>query len=141
MFSLALAVKLSTHTYSNNRVEGAYRFLKTFIPYSQGDLFSTWLAIELAIANQMRKITYKTSRLRASTPLDIDRRMFQACFSTVTGFALREVNRYNAAIARPLPPYTGAHTRTIGLPCAHKIDQRREAGLGLQPGDFHPYWY
>ena len=132
---------MSTHTYSNNRVEGAHRFLKTFIPHSQGDLFSTWLVIELAIANQMRKITYETSRLRASTPLDIDRRMFQACFSTVTVSALREVNRYNDAIARPLPPCTGAHTRTTGLPCAHKIDQRREAGLGLQPEDFHPHWY
>jgi hypothetical protein len=39
----------------------------------------------------------------------------------------------------PLEPCTYVFTTTTGLPCAHKVDSRRD--IGLQPADFHPHWY
>ena len=137
LVSLALLRTLTNYS----RVESSHSFLKRYIPHSQGDLYDTWLAIEMAIAKQMRTIQQNDARNRIRTPLELDERTFGACFGTITTPALREVRRHNISLKRPLEPCTGVFTRTLGLPCAHVIDQRKTLGLGLVPDDFHPHWF
>ena len=64
-------------------------------------------------------------------PLDIDQIQYQACFGVITTPALRLVNIYNQSVSRPLKPCTSVFTTTMGLPCAHKIKERKSLGLGL----------
>ena len=55
-----------------NRVESAHALLKKYIQHSQGDLLTTWQAIEQAIANQINTIKIQDAQYRISTPLDVD---------------------------------------------------------------------
>lgn len=43
-------------------------------------------------------------------------------------------------VSLPLQPCKGNFTRSIGLPCAHIWDVKKENG-GLTPSDFHEHWY
>jgi hypothetical protein len=72
-------------------VEAAHAFIKRFLAHSQGDLLTTWLSIEKAIANQIRTITYDLAKERIRIPLDLDRHLYQACFGIITTPALRLV--------------------------------------------------
>jgi hypothetical protein len=123
------------------RVEAAHRFLKRYIASSQGDLLVTWIAIEHAIANATRKLIYTASQVQASTPIDVDRRIFSACFGIVTPGAFRAIQDHLEIVEKPYKPCTSLFTRTTGLPCAHTVNDRKELGLGLVPTDFHEHWY
>lgn len=123
------------------RVEAAHRFLKRYIASSQGDLLVTWIAIEHAVANTTRKLIYTASQVQASTPIDVDRRIFSACFGIVTPGAFRAIQDHLDMVEKPYKPCTSSFTRTTGLPCAHTINDRRELGLGLVRTDFHAHWY
>jgi hypothetical protein len=39
-----------------------------------------------------------------------------------------------------LPPCTGLFRKGLGLPCAHEIKHRKDAGQVLSIEDFHPHW-
>jgi hypothetical protein len=75
------------------------------------------------------------------TPLDIDRALFQACFSKITVTALRLARDNYILTEKPLKPCTNVYSTTTGLPCAHKIEDIREQGLSLLPRDFHAHWH
>ena len=55
---------------NSNRVESAHAILKKYIQSSQGDLLTTWLAIELAITNQITTINESVAKDRIRTPLE-----------------------------------------------------------------------
>lgn len=131
-----LSVYLLIYYY---RVEAAHRFLKRYIASSQGDLLVTWIAIEHAVANATRKLIYTASQVQASTPIDVDRRIFSACFGIVTPGAFRAIQDHLDMVEKPYKPCTSSFTRTTGLPCAYTVDDRRELGLGLVPTDFHAH--
>ena len=95
----------------------------------------------MAVAKQIRTICRNDARDQVRIGLELDTKTFRACFSTITTPALREVRRHNISIKRPLEPCTGVFTKTLGLPCAHIIDERRALRLGLTPEDFHPHWF
>jgi hypothetical protein len=122
-------------------VEASHRFLKRYIPHSQGDLLDTWLAIEMAVSKQMRTICRNDARNQIRVGLELDKKTFGACFTIITTPALRQVKKHNISVNRPLEPCTGTFTKTLGLPCAHIINERRAMGLGLTPDDFHPHWF
>ncbi len=64
----------------------------------------------------------------------------------VTPFALKAVNeQFRRLKSEPtaIVPCTGTFTTTIGLPCAHKIQERwydRTGGNVLKLKDIHPHW-
>jgi hypothetical protein len=123
------------------RVEAAHSYIKRFILSSQGDLLTTWLLIEQAIASQFQNIKAIAARDRIRTPLNLDRACYSACFNHITTPALRKVHSNYISAKRPLQSCTGVFTATTGLPCAHRVDYIQEEGLSLLPDDFHPHWY
>jgi hypothetical protein len=128
-------------------VESAHALLKRYIHSSQGDLLTTWLSIEQAVANQIQNIKADTAKERIRTPLYLDRRQYHACSGHITATALRLVqNHYDQAIkakkpSEPLGPCTGVFNTTIGLPCAHQVKDIRNRGVSLLPEHFHKHWY
>ena len=58
------AISIVIYINNSNRVESAHAILKKYIQNSQGDLLTTWLAIELAIANQITTINETSAKDR-----------------------------------------------------------------------------
>ncbi|KAF5190520.1 Transposase [Thalictrum thalictroides] len=125
-----------------SRAEGAHAYIKRYLggKKTKGDLYSSWLHIEAAIINQITAVSTRTSIQQDRAPLDIDKKLYQGCFGIVTWHALRLVQRHLKAVSLPLQPCTGSFTRTMGLPCAHICDIKKDTG-GLTPSDFHEHWY
>ena len=97
---------------NSNRVESAHAILKKYIQNSQGDLLTTWLAIELAITNQITTINESIAKDRIRTLLDIDHTIFQACFGIIITPILRKVRDHYNLLAKLLAPYIKAFTTT-----------------------------
>jgi hypothetical protein len=82
---------------------------------------------------------------RRLTPLDLDQNLFHGCFNHVTQVALRKtISNYKEAKQAKKPLDSGCtqvFTTTTGLPCAHKIHEKKSLNLGLTKDDFHPHWH
>ena len=75
-----------------------------------------------------------------STPLTLDRRLFDSVFGVVTWHALHKVVEHCQKTELPLKPCTGSFTRAMGLPCAHVCDTKKDLG-GLVIDDFDEHWF
>ncbi len=80
-------------------------------------------------------------------PQDLRRMpIFRDLYGFVTPFALRKIrDHYNRVCGQPIAieDCTGIFTRTMGLPCAHKIQERlynRVGGGVLKLEDIHRHW-
>jgi hypothetical protein len=102
---------------------------------------TTWLAIERAVANQIRSIKGYTAQARVRIPVDLDRAQYHACYSSITTVALRLAQEHYNLAEKPLKACSGVYTATTGLPCAHRIEDIRGQGGSLLPEDFHKHWY
>lgn len=123
-------------------VEGNHAYIKRYLggKKTKGDLFSTWLNIEKANTNQIDVVLSRTSSQRDCIPLNIDQQLFRGCFGVVTWYALGLVQKHLQTISLPLKVCTGSFSRSMGLPCAHICDIKKDTG-GLTPSDFHEHWY
>ena len=108
------------------RVESAHALLKRYIYSSQGDLLTTWISIEQAVANQIQEIKANVAKDHIRTLLNLNRRQYHAYFGHITATVLRLVqNHYDQVIkakrrpSDPLKLYTGVFNTTTGLPCAY----------------------
>jgi hypothetical protein len=88
----------------------------------------TFLSIEQAITNQIRRIKADAAKDRMRTPLNLDRAQYSACFNYITTPALRQVHANYISAKRPLQPCTSVFTTTTGLPYAHRVDYIQEEG-------------
>lgn len=73
-------------------------------------------------------------------PLDVDKVVYRGVLGLVTWYAIRRVIAHCASVKLPLKPCTGVFTRSMGLPCAHVVDERKASG-GLRPQDFDAHWF
>jgi hypothetical protein len=85
-------------------------------------------------------ITTLAACQQRATPLSLDRKMFQPLLGVVTWHALRLVVKHCDSMKLPLKPCTGTFTRSMGLPCAHICDEKKDLG-GLSIEDFDPHWF
>ena len=83
--------------------------------------------------------TLKACQHRA-IPLDVDKVVYRGVLGLVTWYAIRRVMNHCASMKLPLKPCTGVFTRSMGLPCAHIVDERKASG-GLRPQDFDAHWF
>jgi hypothetical protein len=98
-------------------------------------LYTTWRKIEAAIRDRLMNIEVSASKDRGSTPLMLDRKLFQPVFGVVTWYALRLVQSHCERMPNPLPPCTGSFTQSMGFPCAHICAAKKELG-GVVSDDF-----
>ena len=69
-----------------NRAKSSHAYIKRYLSgkKTEGDLFSTIAAIEASVNAQISNIVVETAREQDSTPLDVDRKVFQGVFGVVT---------------------------------------------------------
>jgi hypothetical protein len=80
------------------------------------------------------------AKSRGSTPLAIDTKLFHSVFGVVTWHALRLVSRHVESMNHPLKPCTGTFTQSMGLPCAHICNAKKDLG-GVVSNDFDEHWF
>ena len=94
--------------------------------------------MEAAIRDRLMNIEVSAAAERGSTPLTLDRKLFQSVFGVVTWHALHKVVDHCQTTEYPLKPCTGLFTQSMGLPCAHICDAKRHLrGLVIEDFDKH----
>ena len=66
--------------------------------------------------------------------------LYHNCLGIIILAVIRLVEKHRTLVEYPLKPCTNAFSRTMGLLCAHKIEECKAVG-GLQPQDFHRHWF
>ncbi|CAG8499166.1 3988_t:CDS:2, partial [Cetraspora pellucida] len=128
------------------RTQGAHANLKAYLQTSAGDLHRVHTKISLMVTNQKEEINSMTVSERIRFPIFAHNNQFYANVrGKVSTFALKKINReYQKAscvtVQNPLPLCTGSFSRTMGLPCAHRI-QHLESSQGLTLEDIHIHWW
>ncbi|KAI8547352.1 hypothetical protein RHMOL_Rhmol07G0188900 [Rhododendron molle] len=121
-----------------SRVEGAHSTLKRYLTVSTGNFREVREKICLAIENQYNEIKTKiaSETLRVTHKFQIP--MLKELVSHVSFFALGELFK-QCELARTdyvLGLCTGHFSRTMGLPCAHMMRDKKDGTLLLD--DIHP---
>ncbi|KAH7833238.1 hypothetical protein Vadar_004343 [Vaccinium darrowii] len=134
----------SKHPHFGNRVtsrvEGAHAMLKKYLTVSTGNFREVREKICLAIDNQYNEIKTKiaSEKLRATHKFRIP--MLKELVTHVSVFALGQLFKQSelAKSDYVLGPCTGNFARTMGLPCAHMMREKKDGTLHLD--DVHPQW-
>lgn len=131
---------------TTSRIEGAHAVLKGYLQVSTGDLYAATGRLKLALENQHKNISAMISSERLRVPHDLHLPMFSGLINRVSHFALRKMKNEllkatRATQAVPLPVCTGTFRRTMGLPCAHVMQERLEQNTGLNLEDVHEHWW
>jgi hypothetical protein len=69
-----------------NRCESSHAFLKKYLggKKTQQTLYTAWRKMEAAIRDRLMNIKVTAAAKRGSTPLTLDRTLFQSVFGVVT---------------------------------------------------------
>ncbi|KAF7123301.1 hypothetical protein RHSIM_Rhsim12G0135200 [Rhododendron simsii] len=130
------------HLHFGNRVtsraEGVHAMLKSYLTVSTGNFHEVREKICLAIENQHNEIkTTASEKLRVIHKFQIS--MFKELVTHVSIFALSELlKQYELATSSLLDPCRSQFSNTMGLPCAHFMQNMR--GEPLLLNDIHPQW-
>jgi hypothetical protein len=130
---------------ATSRVEGSHAFIKKYIQTSTGDILTVWSRISHALNCQINTL------IREVKEDQLQQLIF--CQSFLYSNINRRTSRYSlnlihnqadiAKRATPLAPLTqcsNGFTRTIGLPCAHRIARLLEVNQPIPLTDIHPFW-
>ncbi|KAH7838946.1 hypothetical protein Vadar_033020 [Vaccinium darrowii] len=125
---------------ATSRVEGAHAMLKKHLTVSTSNFREVREKICLAIDSHYNEIKTKiaSEKLRATHKFRIP--MLNELVTHVSVFALGHLFKQSelAKSDYVLGPCTGNFSRTMGLPCAHMMRDKKDGTLQL--GDIHPQW-
>ncbi|XP_074281819.1 protein FAR1-RELATED SEQUENCE 5-like [Silene latifolia] len=133
-----------THPHLGNRAssraEGAHAKLKGYLQVSTGDFAQVVSKICLAIENEFQEINTMLESERIRVPHRCRISQFKFLLNCVSHFALGHLfKQYEMAKFGTLKPNCSGHfTATMGLPCAHLMNQAKESSLVLDSID--PQW-
>ncbi|KAJ3705596.1 hypothetical protein LUZ61_009301 [Rhynchospora tenuis] len=125
---------------ASSRAEGAHSKLKKYLEVSTGNLQIVKKKICLAIDNEFNEITVQLAREKAQVPHACDIPYFKNLIYRISTFAFKELHeQYMMAKKGTMHPIcTGKFTTTMGIPCAHKMENWRTGSLSLD--QVHPHW-
>jgi hypothetical protein len=138
--------KLHFGNHATSRGEGSNATLKRELSSSIGDLKSVVDSLELLLMNQRHDYIGAIQMAKTRLPFRLRASILRDLVAHVTPFALHKVmEQYNliTITEEPLSRCTNVFTRTLSLPCAHRIQRRiyDTAGGGvLKIEDIHPHW-
>ena len=123
----------------SSRVEAAHAMLKKHLRVSTTDFLQVKDKIRLAIENQFQEIKARLASERIRIPHKFHIPLFEKLLSHVSVFALEEIyKQYKLACDGEFGQCRGHFQSSMGLPCAHKIREKKDGILELD--DIHPQW-
>lgn len=130
---------------ATSRVEGSHAFLKKHIGASTGDMLIVFERISQALQAQHTTLQHDFARDQIERP-GVSLHPFYTNIATRTSrYSIRLISEQVTKAKRatkiaPLPPCTNTFTRTMGLPCAHRIATLLGANKAVPLTDIHPFW-
>ena len=109
---------------------------------SIGDLENVVQAIDTMLINERHTYNIKHGEAKMRLPQHLKKPIFRDLYTKVSPFALKEMlPQYLKVINHHMKPCTRYFTTTMGLPCAHVMEQRMlEAAGVLKLEDIHSHW-
>lgn len=132
-----------------SQAEGAHAFLKKHIGGRAGDMLSIFNSISSAVISQLDQLRSNKEADDIYTLLFCRKPLYQAIEKHMSRYSLTRIKEqhqkaWKATQDAPLSLCTGAFTRTMGLPCAYRIDalikQNQPIPLTDILTNIHQFW-
>lgn len=130
---------------ATSRVEGSHAFLKKHIGASSGDILMVFERISQALQGQHTTLEYDFTRDQIERQVVPSYQLYTHIMTRTSRYSIRQISEQVTKAKRateiaPLPPCTNTFTRTMGLPCAHRISSLLENNKAIPLTDIHPFW-
>ena len=130
---------------ATSRVEGSHAFLKKHIGASTGDMLIVFERISQALQAQHTTLEYDFARDQIERLVVPLHQFYTNIVTRASRYSIRLISEQVTKARRateiaPLPPCTNTFTRTMGLPCAHRISNLLESNKAIPLTDIHPFW-
>lgn len=126
-----------------SHIEGSHAVLKSYLQTSTGGLHRVCTTITLAVTNQKKEIDSIIESERIHTPIfACNNFLYTNLRGKISAFALQKINELHKRITsqEQLLLCTGTFSRTMGLPCAHYI-QNLNANQSIPLENIHKHWW
>jgi hypothetical protein len=127
----------------SSRVEGAHSTLKSYLQVLTGDLKTVYDKISLLLISRFTEFDAAIDHNKLRIPHTARDPLYAPLVGRISSFALGKLwdQRHCLVTSTSLPPCTGLFRNTMGMPCAHEIQQRLSQHLTLQLEDIHSHWF
>lgn len=130
---------------ATSRVEGSHAFLKKHIGAASGDMLTVFERISQALQAQYTALQYEFSRDQIERLVLPSYQLYTNIMTRTSRYSIRRISEQVTKAKRatnfvPLPPCTNTFTRTMGLPCAHRIFTLLESNKVIPLTDIHSFW-
>jgi hypothetical protein len=117
--------------------------LKSYLQVSTGDLKAVYDKITLLLKNRFAEFEAAVDSNKIRIPHTARDPFYTPLVGQISSYALGKLwdERYRLNSTDPLSPCTGSFRRTMGMPCAHDMQDRLVERGTLQLDDIHHHWY
>ena len=126
-----------------SRAEGSHSQLKSTLRVSTGDLKNVFEKIELLLDRQHTEHEGGIARDQIRSPHTARGPLYCQLLGRISNFALGKIGEQQHRLANPapLPACTMAFRHSMGLLCAHQIQELLQQNQVFQLDDVHQHWY
>ena len=126
-------------------IEGCHATLKGYLQRGHGDLRGVFNNLKLFWKAQHASIESTVAQQQLRPRHSVNTPLFAAILQHIHAYALQKILQEERKLpARGGPPpssCTCSIQQSMGLPCYHKIWQRRQESGAIRLEDIHPHWY
>jgi MULE transposase domain len=130
---------------ATSRVEGSHAFLKKYLGSSTGDMLFVFEGISQALQAQHGILAYDFAGDQIQRVIVPSKELYTNIMLRTSRFSIRRISEQVSKAKRateiaPLRPCQNGFTRTMGLPCAHRIFDLLKRNQAIPLTDIHPFW-
>ncbi|CAG8746078.1 8130_t:CDS:2, partial [Racocetra fulgida] len=131
---------------TTSRIESSHAVLKKYLQFSTGNLHTVYEKITLLLEHQHNEIKAIIAKDKIRTFHTHNIPFYARVINKVSSFSLNKVHEQfikasHTTLDNPLTSCKGTFNASIGLPCAHIIQERLAANQLLSLDDFHKHWW
>jgi hypothetical protein len=117
--------------------------LKSYLQVSTGDLKAVYDKITLLLTNRFAEFKAAVNSNKMRIPHTARDIFYAPLIGQISSYALGKLwdERRRLSSTNPLPSCTGSFRRSMGMPCAHDMQERLIEQGTLQLDDIHYHWY
>jgi hypothetical protein len=130
---------------ATSRVEGSHAFIKKYILSSTGDILTVWNRINHALNSQIDTLIREVKEDQLNSLIFCQSFLYSNINKKTSRYSLNLIHNQvditkRATPNTPLQDCSNGFTRTIGLPCAHRITRLLDIKQPIPLSAIHPFW-
>ena len=148
IYKVYIECECASKKRSTKTPESIHNAIKKDLPHRLLHLNDVWQLLELYLTRTAQQILHKIGYERSKIKDSHRKCVFAPLHYYISHYALDQVlehcNQFNLFAnyeSVELPPCTRVFSSTMGLPCAHTVQDRLRNVTPLQINDFHPQWF